>query len=370
MLFDRLPDPTTMWGQLTSEPMLDISVFQARTKRGPTQTHPLKKERETEVAYSASYVLVGAHVETVNDPLLDRVVFGLSNLEDWCNTTGFTGKVERPVFRPSKDAPVEASVELSFQDSATHVFDIGGGRRLRFLSLYRGPEYFDREKQVELRERNRIEIVFPKLVSIEQALDEIRIWQTFIAFGLRIPVFLDDIIFLRGSGKRLQPMHLYVPERRREVPKRNRYRPQVLFDQARLGKALAKCLREWRQHQNSIGTAVLLFRGACYLNDVYIHTNVLTYLQALEVFHRAAYKGDKFPNAGARKSTLSTLRKAIPKHLDATLRRELAEGLSYVGSPSLLDHLKSLFHKYPNASGRFSYAEKRIWCCLRTSVIF
>jgi hypothetical protein len=52
MLPDRPPDPTTIWGQLKSEPMLDISVFRARNKRGPTKTHPPKEERETEVAYS------------------------------------------------------------------------------------------------------------------------------------------------------------------------------------------------------------------------------------------------------------------------------------------------------------------------------
>jgi hypothetical protein len=131
------------------------------------------------------------------------------------------------------------------------------------------------------------------------------------------------------------------------MPKRQRYRRVVLFNQSKLGKKIGKRLKEWRAKQDKIGMTVLLFRGACYLYDVYIHTNVLTYLQALEVFHREMYKGDKFPNAAARKSTLKALRDAIPSALDATLRRELAEGLSFVGSQSLLERLKVLFHKYP-----------------------
>ena len=91
----------------------------------------------------------------------------------------------------------------------------------------------------------------------------------------------------------------------------------------------------------------MLFRGAGYLNDVYVHTNTLTYLQALEVFHRQMYKGDKFPNATTRRTTLRTLRSAIPKSLDEGLRCEIAAGLAFVGSPSLLERLKYLFYKYP-----------------------
>ena len=37
VLLDRPPAPTTIWGQLTSEPMLDISIFRARNKRDRCQ---------------------------------------------------------------------------------------------------------------------------------------------------------------------------------------------------------------------------------------------------------------------------------------------------------------------------------------------
>jgi hypothetical protein len=350
-LFDHAVEPTTIWGVLTSDPMLKISILGARRKRGPVKTHPPKKqrERETEVAYSASYIIIGAHVETSDDPFIDRVVFGLTGLEEWCNATGFSGKVERSQVqsRPPKGKLAEVFVNIFFQSSSTRFFNIGRGRRLRFLSRYRGPDYFDREKQFELKERNEIEIVFSNRLSIEQALHEIRIWQTFISFGLRIPSFLDDIIILKNSGNRIERMDLFVPERKWEVPKRRRYERSVLFNQSKLGTKIGKRLKEWRQKQDVVDMAVLLFRGAGYLNDVYVHTNTLTYLQALEVFQRQMYKGDKFPNAPTRRTTLKTLRRAIPKSLDEALRRELAEGLGFVGSPSLSERLKCLFHRYP-----------------------
>ncbi|MEH2561813.1 HEPN domain-containing protein [Bradyrhizobium sp. AZCC 2289] len=349
VLSDRPADLTTLWGHLTSEPMRSVSVFGARPTRGPSKTYPPKKERETEVAFSASYVLSGAHVETLKDPFIDRVLFGLSGLEEWCNAAGFSGKVDRPQVSPPppKGNLASVSVNISFQASSTPFFDIGGGRRLRLLSLYRGPEYFGHEKQFELKEKNKIEIVFPKRVSIEQALEEVRIWQTFISFGLRIPTFLEDIVIVKKRGKLFQQMSLFVPERKWEVPRRRPYHRLGLFNQSKLGPNIGLRLKEWRERQDTIDMTVLLFRGARYLNDVYIHTNTLTYLQALEVFHRQMYKGDKFPNAATRKTTLKALRKAIPKDLDETLQRELEVGLSFVGSPSLLERLKCLFHRYP-----------------------
>jgi ApeA N-terminal domain 1 len=128
-------------------------------------------------------------------------------------------------------------------------------------------------------------------------------------------------------------------------------RARCAIQPIQIGKGIGKRLKEWRKKHDTIDMAVLLFRGACYLHNVYIHTNVLTYLQALEVFHRQMYKGDKFPNAAVRKSTLKALRRAIPTHLDSTLRAELSKGLSFVGNSSLVDRLKDLFHRYPKCLG-------------------
>src|SRR5207245_231622 len=70
-LFDRPPEPTTMFGRFTHEPTIrDISVLGARRKRGPASTSPPHAERETEVAFSASYILLGAHVETEIHPFI------------------------------------------------------------------------------------------------------------------------------------------------------------------------------------------------------------------------------------------------------------------------------------------------------------
>jgi hypothetical protein len=352
-LFDRPPNPSTILGRLTSEPMHDISVLGAHHKRGPTSTYPPNPERETEVAFSASCILFGVHVDTVEKPFINRMRFSLTGLEEWCNTTGFSGKHEIPQHQSSllEDERELDSVQVFFRSSATDYFDIGGGKRLRFLSLYRGPDNFDREKKVTLTERNRIEIIFPERVSINQAVDEIRIWQTFISFGLRIPIFLDDILLRKDEGDVYKRMSLFVPERKWEVPKRPRHHRGILFNQSKLGDKIGERLKEWRDKQDIIDVSVLLFRGACYLQDVYIHTNVPTYLQALEVFHRELYDDDEFPNANAKKSAVLAFRAAIPKSLDRALQDEICQRLSHIGSATYMERLQLLFRRYPKCLG-------------------
>ena len=93
--------------------------------------------------------------------------------------------------------------------------------------------------------------------------------------------------------------------------------------------------------------AVLLFSGATYQDSTYIHTNLLTYIQALEILHRESFKIDRFPDSRLRKTTIKALRAAVPATLDKILQDQIKEQLSYIGSLTLLDRLKHLFSMYP-----------------------
>lgn len=132
-----------------------------------------------------------------------------------------------------------------------------------------------------------------------------------------------------------------------ELPKKRPYRRDILFNQSKLGDKIGERLKAWREKQGTIDVSVLLYRGTCYLRDVYVHTNVPTYLQALEVFHRELYNDDKFPNADAKKCALKPLRAAIPPTLEQALRKEISDRLSFIASATFLERLKLLFQRYP-----------------------
>jgi hypothetical protein len=121
----------------------------------------------------------------------------------------------------------------------------------------------------------------------------------------------------------------------------------ALFNQTKLGERIGEYLKAWRQKHEIIDVAVLLFSGAAYQDAIYVHTNLLTYLQALEVLHRECFEIDRFPDADARRATLAALRDAVPATLPPPLQSEIREQLAYIGSLTLLGRLKHLYSLYP-----------------------
>lgn len=158
---------------------------------------------------------------------------------------------------------------------------------------------------------------------------------------------MDEIALLIRAGQSFRRMALIVPGRK--VPTGSAT-PDILFTQAKLGDKIEQRLRTWRQQYDHIDLAILIFSGAAYQDSANFHTNLLSYLQALEVLHRELFKKDRFPDATTRKETIAALRKAVPTTLSPTLQGEIKAGLGYVGSVTLLDRLKELYSLYPKSA--------------------
>ncbi|WP_404515372.1 HEPN domain-containing protein [Bradyrhizobium ottawaense] len=219
---------------------------------------------------------------------------------------------------------------------------------MRFLSEYAGPRQFENSKQVTLKERNTIELVSPAALSIKTIVQELHIWQSFLTFGLRQASYTDEVYLLRRTSRGFDRFGLLLSGRKIAEPRVRRER-DTLFRQSTFSNKIEERLRGWRQKHDQIDLAILIFSGAAYQDSAYVHTNLLTYLQALEVLHRELYKADRFPDDAIRKATLKALRDAIPKTLDPSLQKELSDSIQFVGAVTLLDRLKQLFSLYPKS---------------------
>jgi len=338
------PAPRCFFGQLTSRYTYDVTLLSAGMERGPTTATPADPQRETESEFYTNIIVLGGHVAREDEPFISGALLNLTGLEEWCDATGFSGQHQH---RDPRELATE-TVNVSFQASTSPHYNLGSDRLLRFLSQYRGPRFFGRQKQVALKERNTIELVFADTLSVKQLLNETHIWQTFITFGLRRASYIDEItLLIHSSDENFARMGLLVPGRRADSPRGRSQRADALFNQSKMGTKIGEYLRAWREKYEIIDKAVLLFSGAAYQDTVYIHTNLLTYLQALEVLHRELFEIDRFPDDKARKTTISALRAAVPGTLPSQLQREIKDQLGYIGSPTLLDRLEYLYSLYP-----------------------
>jgi hypothetical protein len=334
----------TFFGRLEADYTYDVTLFDVALRRGPGRTYPKDPLKETSAEFVTNAFFVSGHVENQDEAVFDGAIVKLTGLDEWCDATGFSGRHQNA----TASELASGSLTVAFQERATPAYDLGNGSTLRVLSEYAGPRHFENSKQVTLKERNTLELIFPDAKSINQIVQELHIWQSFLTFGLRQASYTDEVVLLRRSSRGHDRFGLLLPGRKIPGP-RQRRRRDTLFCQSTFGDGIEERLRGWRQQHDRIDLAILIFSGAAYQDSVYVHTNLLTYLQALEVLHRELYKADRFPDDATRKVTLKALRDAIPKTLDPSLQKELSNGIQFVGAVTLLDRLKQLFSLYPRS---------------------
>jgi len=239
-------------------------------------------------------------------------------------------------------------MELRYEEAASPFCEIGPGKQLRLLRRYSGPLFFGGgRKELRLEEVDEIELKFRQPQSIRQVLAELLVWQSFLKFALRRPSFILELrIRFAGDGPHSFSHLVMVPGSKSEVGVGSR---RALFLRSRWGDDR---ISPWASAFRRLEKAVLLFSGASYQEDAFLHTRLLAYLQALEVYHREAFPDEAaFPDDEARKRTIKRLRSAIPRELDREVRKKIGERLSFVGELSLLERLKSLLTQHRQSIG-------------------
>jgi ApeA N-terminal domain 1 len=335
------PGTRTIFGRLTNHSRCDVTLFTVGMITSLTGFTDYG-ERETDIEFFTNIILVGFHAASQDDPIVSRVLLRVTGLEEWCDTTGFSGQLDL-----SNAMQGAKRVDVSYAGSSSIPYSIGSGKSLRLLSHYKGPMSFHRPKRISMSEENIIELCFENRLSLNDVLHETSIWQNFLTFALRDASYLSDLRLSVGSTT-VQQINctLLVPGRRVETSGQRRRVTEVLFTRSKIEDRLEEYFRNWRRHYETIEMPVLLFTGTAYDRSDFIHSRLLSYLQALEVLHRELFGGNRFPDKETRRETIKVLKDAIPAGLDPTLRTSIEQQLAFVGELTLLDRLKDLFGRY------------------------
>jgi len=336
------PDSRTLFGQMDDHYRYDVTLFRTGLIRGPSSGSPRDSDRETEVQFFTNTILVGDHIASEEERAVSAAWVHITGLGEWCDTSGFSGRMEKP------GSPFGSErVDLSYHGSSSDFYPIGSGRALRLVSHYRGPMFFNAPKKVAMSEQDLIELRFDDDLSITQLIHEIGIWQSFMTFALRRPSYIDEVrVTLDRADDLGFGCSLLVPGRRTEAAIKNRRVGEVLFTKSVLGDRIGSCVEAWRRKYDDVEMPVMLFTGTAYQSDAFLHSQLLTCLQALEVLHRDLFEGSRFPDKNTRKETIKALRWAIPGTLDPGLRDEISQQLGFIGDLTLLDRLKVFLNLY------------------------
>jgi hypothetical protein len=298
-----------------------------------------------EIELFAQTVVIAAHIRSSTSRVITGARCRLSGLREWSDESGFVGKIERvPV------GAVGSVTRVTHQEAATSYYAIGRYRQLRLVRRYSGPVIFPLLKQIQIEEVDEIELRFRGRVSLRQLMGEILVWQTFLAFAVRqASIILGLRIRLRDDGANSFSREVLIPIRKPQPASLLSARRSALFLRSTWGDDV---LRRWASAYRKLANAVNLFAGTTYQENAFVHTTLLFYLQALEVYHREAFPDAQlFRDQASRKQTLIALRKALPGSLPDDVRKRVKERLGWVGELSFLERLYRLRDEHEMSVG-------------------
>jgi hypothetical protein len=253
------PGTRAIFGRLTGNYCNDVTLFTVGMITSPTGFTNYG-ERKTDIEFFTNIILVGAHAASQDDPIVSSALLRVTGLEEWCDTTGFSGQMDAPSAMQGAER-----VDVSYTASSSIPYAIGSGKSLRLISHYKGPMSFYKPKRVSMSEEDIIELCFADKVSLNDVLYESSIWQNFLTFGLREASYLSELLLSVGlTTGRESNCTLLVPGRRVGTIGKRRHVTEVLFTRSKIEDRLAEYVRNWRQHYETIEMPILLFTGTAY----------------------------------------------------------------------------------------------------------
>jgi hypothetical protein len=341
------PGERTWHGILRSRYQYDVTLFNVGVMKGPNVASRAQ-EVETEATFFTNDVLIGSHIDSEEIPCVRGALVKLTGLDIWWDESGFSGDTT------VVDGPLRLrSVSLQYEERATEVFEVVPDVWIRFQARYEGATSFSHVKSVPMRESVYLELLFAQEVSLTKLQREIQVWQQFFSIGLREAVYIDEIrLRFHEAPEAAFPFELRVPGRRQSDlsgAHRGWFR---LHTRSKLGDRLGRVLRTWRQRYDDLETVIALVSGAAYQEQAHTHVKLLAYLQALEILHRQRLGGSRFPNKDLKERTFTALRAALPQDLPETIRKDISQQISFIGSLTLVERLGGVFAQYPKTLGR------------------
>ncbi|MBM1169620.1 ApeA N-terminal domain 1-containing protein [Microvirga arabica] len=342
----RMPHPFigTLHGVILEESRhSEVTAFDVITSQGPTSSYPQSGSTSHATLFTNT-IVIGSHLESKDDPLIMGAVFELTGLEHWSANTGFSQEVERG------ENDGIAAFTFRYRGQETAEYSVSPDIKIRFRTGFTSATS---HRKATLEEHHTLGVSFGRAASINEVQNERYIWQSLLTFALREPSLCRSIqlSFESGAPKVEHPGRLIIPGPKDGSRERSFHFGKSLFNGDKLGARTEEILVKWRNLHQEIEMAISLMFGVAHNDETYIHTQLLNYLQAIEILHRELYKLSRFSQPEDRRATLTALRDAVPKHLDPSLRRYIHDQIGFIGSLTLLDRLKDLSRRYPSSVG-------------------
>lgn len=296
--------------------------------------------------YFCHYVFDGAIFPKTSDLKFDRIVVGLSNLDNWLDISGFAMKPRKNPKAISLRYTLPRNKSVRISDDLS--IDIGFG--------ISGPNFTNPQISLQITQSPGFVIKTRRLHDMNYFLELLALLRGFLSLAVGVPVVPTEVtarVLIRRSVAEQRLMQTARKSYRHSV---NIYfmpagvtetaEPQptyrMLFSFPEIEARWPAIIGNWLQRYEKLRQSYQLYTSMLYRRVTFIEEEFLGYARAIESYHRQAMN-----NFALSEEEFDRRRQVVLSKIPEKKVRKWLEGkLKYFNEPSLETRLREILNKY------------------------
>lgn len=315
------------------------------TQRGSTKFIVGEECGKPTITYSAHFLLIGTHVNNIDDLTFNKISAEIFNLGEWLGISGFKKDIDIESYKNNK-------CTIYYKLPEIIEFDISKGFKGRFNFSAKESDRTRYQKIVTIKQRVEFEVESQDEETIENLLKYLFTFQNFISLALYRSTY-PIAISLRGEKHKKdygdgelhkKKIELYFYSRDIKFDEKERMDIEMLFTYHKLGGNPNEVIKNWYEKYEMLEPAFDLLFEQFYNKGFTINT-FLNLAQSAETFHARVHDHTRIP-PNEYKGMKDDILKLVPNKYHEWLKDQFNFG-NYL---NLHSRLTELIDKYSNST--------------------
>lgn len=345
--WDTIFDPTIING-LTNDGK-EITLYKCYL------THSSQKSAGyLNYTFSVETVFIGVHFRNENTILFKGISVIFTNLDDWVNRRDFIIEHEtqnKYTVSYNQSQSVVAFIEdYKFQV----VINVNTSRGCSHLNI---------------TQKAKIDFSSEYEKSFDEQIEFLRCIQNFLSLAMGVPTYPLEISGKTDAHKEIlsngnlfyKPIEIVYCVAEWVIESETTHWFHMLFTLPDVQERLELLLKNWVEKANLLKPVYDLFFATRYNPHLYLESNFLNLVQAVETYHRRKYVGKYMTDDEYQQGLYKSLLHVLPQDLEEGFKQALKEGkLKYANEYSLRKRLQEIVDRIaPNISIGFMSSNRK-----------
>ncbi|KIC62582.1 ApeA N-terminal domain 1-containing protein [Chryseobacterium taiwanense] len=292
--------------------------------------------------YIVNYIFRGAHFNTQEDIKFDQLVTEISDLEEWVGISGFIKDFD---FIKKIEMQKNHEFKLDYKLPSTINFPLSENLDGQFnFVMIPSSEAIHYQKQFLITQRTELILKYKEEKNIEDILNDLFIFQSFLILGLYEKSHPKSITFYNEKNKKnygndnivKREVKLYFHISDQKIEKQKTFR-DMLFSYGNIEDKFPELIQNWFKKYNKLESCFKLLIEQFYNEKRFSENTFLNLAQAAESFHAHTKDRPKMP-----KEEYTEMKNEILSKVDSKYHTWLKDQFNFGNHLNLQTRLEEL----------------------------